>query len=136
MKTKEEVIIKQYYGEDFEKIIRSDYGIDGDGFSDFYDHGNETFLNGYEIFSGHSQCDIVKVRPLGLGEELKKLRTNNGWIKIESEDDLPEYGYYEVIKRENGEHLRASLDNKISTTSLIQYYSHYKPIEKIDLPLY
>jgi hypothetical protein len=136
MKTEEEVIIKQYYGEDFEKIIRSDYGIDDDGFSNFYDHGNETFLNGYEIFSGHSQRDIVKVRPLGLGQELKKLRTNNGWIKIESEDDLPEYGYYEVVKRDTGEHLRASLDNNISTASLIKYYSHYKPIEKIDLPLH
>lgn len=88
MKTKEEVI-KEAYGEDYEKLSKKEYGIDDEGFSNFYEHGNETFLHGYEIFCGHSVKDIVKVRPLGLGEKLENFKNNNGWIKIESEDDLP-----------------------------------------------
>lgn len=67
---------------------------------------------------------------------LKGIENNNGWIKIESEEDLPERGYYEVIERATGKPLRASLNNEFGTLILVHYYSHYQPIIDIDLPLY
>jgi len=61
---------------------------------------------------------------------------NNGWIKIESEADLPKNGYYEVVVRGTGEITRASLDNEYRTKSLVTYYSHYQPIQKPQPPIY
>lgn len=128
MKTKEEVI-KEAWG------VHYSSDIDENGYRTYNDfqaiHLNQWFGDFWE--KGFNEVlNIHWVRP----KILKGIENNNGWIKIKSEDDLPEYGYYEVIRRDTGEYLRASLDNKISTTSLIQYYSHYKPIENIDLPLH
>ncbi len=69
-------------------------------------------------------------------KSLQGIETNNGWIKIESEDDLPKNGYYEVVVRSTGEITRASLDNEYHTKSLVMYYSHYQPIIKPQLPIY
>ena len=69
-------------------------------------------------------------------KSLHGIENNNGWIKIESEKDLPERGYYEVIERATGKPLRASLNNEFGTLILVHYYSHYQPIIDIDLPLY
>lgn len=112
----------------------------GANYEAFKEHIDENGIAIYPYFQKHEM--IEDVRPLDLigsnfrPKSLRGIENNNGWIKIESEADLPEYGYYEVIKRNTGEHIRASLNNEFRTTSLAHYYSHYKPIVKIDLPLY
>ena len=40
-------LIKRFYGEDFEKLSTSNYGIAEDGIPSVYDHGHETFLHGH-----------------------------------------------------------------------------------------
>lgn len=93
-----ENIIKEYYGEDYHRVINSDYGIDELGYSDFYAFPNETFLGGYEFFSVHEFGEVIRVRPIGLGTALTNLKTNNGWIKVESANDLPKEFIYAFIR--------------------------------------
>ena len=66
---------------------------------------------------------------------LKGLETNNGWIKIESEKDLPESGYYEVVLRSTKETTRGSITHS-KPKAMVAYYSHYQPIKEIEKPLY
>lgn len=67
---------------------------------------------------------------------LKGLEDNNGWIKIESEEDLPEFGYYEVVERNSGIHSRATLDKDFGAKISFQHFSHYQEIKQIPPPLY
>lgn len=67
---------------------------------------------------------------------LRKYLKNNGWIKIESESDLPkegelfwviktgyDYPLFEPMYHDDGEYW-------------LQWYTHYQPIEKPKPPLY
>ncbi|SIS72467.1 MULTISPECIES: hypothetical protein [Chryseobacterium] len=125
-------LIKQFYGEDFERINRSDYGIDSDGFSNFYDHGNETFLHGYEIFSFRTtRNDLVPVRPLGLGKALEDLKNNNGWYLITEKNRMPENDVW--VCDFKGKKI-AFLHEAFKP--IPKKYTHYKTVEKPKLPLF
>lgn len=69
-------------------------------------------------------------------KSLQGIENNNGWIKIESESDLPEYGYYEVIERKSGNQSRATLDNDFGIKMNLKHYSHYQKIKEIPNPIY
>ena len=61
---------------------------------------------------------------------------NNGWIKIESEADLPkEDGFYWVIDSEASEVIYRYFE-KGNHDFFKQFSSHYHPVIKPDLPLY
>ena len=133
--TRKEIIIKAW----MDLNIETPFGIcDKTGWVHGYfcngiddiinDYGDITDKIDYEIEYG----GVGKFRP----KSLKGIENNNGWTKIESEEDLPERGYYEVIERATGKPLRASLNNEFGTLILVHYYSHYQPIIDIDLPLY
>lgn len=136
--TAKEQKIKEYYGEDYNKILSSDYGIDENGFSDFYAHGNETYLQAHEVFSGKSPDDIIRVRPLGLGKQLELLETNNGWIKIESENDLPsENGIYWVsYENDIYDEPRTKEEIILDYKKESDFFTHYQPIIKPEPPIY
>lgn len=92
--------------------------------------GYENLVKDENKFSAFGK-EGLKLQP----SELAGIYNNNGWTKIESEDDLPEKGYYEVVVRKTGEITRATLDNEFRK-SLSIYYSHYKKIQILDAPIY
>jgi len=69
-------------------------------------------------------------------KSLQGIENNNGWIKIESEEDLPESGYYEVILKGSGNDSRATLDREFNKKSQLMHYSHYQKIINTKPPLY
>lgn len=123
-------LIEQYYGEDYARANRSDYGIDEDGFSDFYAFGNETHFNGYEIFAGHSSEDTIRVRPLGLGKALEALKNNNGWAKITEEKRVPEHDVWICSDKNNTVFFHDAL------TRIPKKYTYYKMVERPKPPLH
>ena len=70
-------------------------------------------------------------------KSLQGIENNNGWIKIESESDLPkETGCYHVINKK-GRYFRKNflkhLNNHQEKWKII---THYQPIEKLKSPIY
>ena len=132
--TRKEIIIKAW----MDLNIETPFGIcDKTGWvHGYFCNGIDDIINDYGDITDKIDYEIEydgvgKFRP----KSLQGIENNNGWIKIESEEDLPERGYYEVIERTTGKPLRASLNNEFGTLILVHYYSHYQPIIDIDLPL-
>lgn len=126
-----------------EKVIREAYineftSDEQDKNKRFYYLKN--YIDEYGWFCGNLH-DIDEDRFDRSGHEIRPksingIENNNGWIRIESEADLPKKGYYEVIIRKTGEKTRATLDNEFRTKSIAIYYSHYQAIIDIPSPLY
>lgn len=76
----------------------------------------------------------LKYRP----KSLQGIETNNGWIKIESEEDLPNTGIYWVIRKGSETPIRAEIDinDNFHKAVWIAVYTHYQPIEKPKPPIY
>lgn len=76
-------------------------------------------------------CDQFTFRPVSLSG----IEYNNGWIKIDSEEDLPEESWNYWIMQNDGRisAMKDYFDNK-------KYYgvaaTHYQPIEKPKPPIY
>lgn len=67
---------------------------------------------------------------------IKEIENNNGWIKIETIEDLPIDGYYDVIDRKNGRQQRASLNPDFGRRISFNFYSHYKEIVADKPPIF
>lgn len=74
-------------------------------------------------------------------ESLKGIEKNHGWIKIESEDDLPTIGQYYTIASFNNSiverefpHPKFSLE--FNKEWWLKYITHYQPIVKPQPPIY
>ena len=122
--------IKNAYGECWENV--KDY-VDENGWASYpnvqkhdYDFGKLEFKDG---------CTFL--RP----ESLQGIENNNGWIKIESEADLPKEGMHHSIL------LDSECINGYRNYDIIVFYevnskfrkkeiSHYQPIEKPKPPIY
>lgn len=87
--------------------------------------------------------DIIKkdenfylIRP----KMLNGIVTNNGWIRIENEEDLPkEYGYYHFIwldAQNNDRNEIYKVDNKGINCPPSACITHYQPIVKPEKPIY
>lgn len=94
MKTKEQVIIKAW----IELDIKTPFGIcDKTGwYRGYFSNGIDDITNEFGDIVDLIDYDIDmsgigKFRP----KSLQGIETNNNWIKIESEKDLPEQGSYE-----------------------------------------
>lgn len=112
--TKQEKI-QEEWGEDYKS-----YAPDENGWSTVHRWHEQVDFNIFDTDAvGHG---IYKIRP----KSLKGVENNNGWIKIESEDDLPnEQMFLECICKGNGQqatHHFMIYDKKY----MLQYYSHYK----------
>lgn len=69
-------------------------------------------------------------------KSLSGIENNRGWIKIESEDDLPkEFGKYWVIDRDNSKMYQREFD-KSTKGFFLEYSTHYQPIQKPEPPIY
>ncbi len=71
-------------------------------------------------------------------KEIHGIRDNNGWIKIESESDLPKYNCNVWIMLKNGEidNQRFLLEYKDFTVHPYKYITHYQEIIKPQPPIY
>jgi len=117
--TKQEKI-QEAYGEYWEKV--KDYVYENGWCSGFW---GETFekLNGYT----KPNSEGTRWRP----KSLKGIETNNGWIKIESENDLPKEPCFYWCMDNNGIMHQIHYDDIEVGDS-----SHYQPIQKPQPPIY
>lgn len=128
--TKEEAI-KKAYGEYWQRLPKrgKEQSIESDG----YVHEN------YLIPSGVLESDIPFEECPGdcdfhRPKSLAGIENNNGWVKIESEDDLPQQmGNYWAIHVEYGLEQRFFYDKTEHNWDKI---THYQPIKKPRPPIF
>jgi len=131
---KKQEAIKKAYGEHWETV--KDY-VDENGWCE-WDYKNNCSPSRFEIMDfEHKMHESYNWRP----KSLQGIENNNGWIKIESEDDLPkETGNYFFTSRSTGNVLidYFTHDSKVANYFFMQrgLYSHYQPIQKPLKPLY
>ncbi|AXF52390.1 MAG: hypothetical protein [Caudoviricetes sp.] len=133
--TKEEKI-KQEYNKISQKLPNDilEYALENNGFI-----SKDTFISflGYTEWGKSESKRIKTYLHCRLGS-LKGLETNNGWIKIQSEGDLPKENaknYWTIT--ENDKNIKERWFNKFFN----EYegegkVTHYQPIEKPKSPLY
>lgn len=128
MSTKQE-IIKQAYGNYYPQLERC---LDENGWSNNWNHfiSVESRIFQPEEIEKNGKC----WRP----KSLQGLEDNNGWIKIENEEDLPKVdGINCWIITENNKQIRQRWFNKFWN----EYegegkVTHYQPIEQPKPPIY
>lgn len=138
MKTKEEVI-KDAWGDywinmspELRRIVILNSGslhlrdfIKEFGFED-------SFLYKFEVY----QSPLVSIS-LIIPKSLQGIDNNNGWIKIEGEEDLPKENDNYWVRYKSGEYSMASyVHNSLFIKDWISKYTHYQPIVKPKLPIY
>lgn len=134
--TKKEIIINAWIALG----IKTPFGIcDNTG----YYHGY--FCNGVDDIEAEYGAKIIDlinydIDMSGIGKfrpkSLQGIENNNGWANINSTNDLPNMGYYEVIRRDTGKPERSTLDNDFGAKIAVEIYSHWKPISEIELPIF
>lgn len=129
--TKQEKI-QEAYGEHWEYF--KDKQFDENGYSMFEENDNKHKIWEQITLDSHPYANMV-YRP----SILNGIEHNNGWIKIESEADLPkEEGDYLVINK-RGEIFTYPFQyietSEIKTVWLTEF-THYQPINKPLKPLY
>lgn len=122
--------IKKAYAEYWEYVKNN---IDENGYLNeyFLSKNSKTIFNNPEI-----KNKIFGLRYSNIPKSLIGIETNNGWIRIESEADLPKEGYYFVAK--NKTVIETSYFMPDNDFSLIEWrnITHYQPIEKPKPPIY
>ena len=129
--TKEEKIIESYgvYWDEIKDIVNTD------GW--FYFHHTDFRLDGKMEFEYEHYLE--KMRP----KVLSGIENNNGWIKIETNEDLPKKdGEFKVVHKNGGQSTSSYLadlkqffdmfDNAWDETEI----THYRPLEKYQPPIY
>ena len=91
---------------------------------DYYEHKYQELDNG-ELIG-------VMFRP----KSLQGIENNNGWIKIESEDDLPKEGELFWVKKIGYDYPLFEPMYHDDGEYWLQWYTHYQPIEKPKPPIY
>ena len=78
--------------------------------------------------------DLIKFRP----KSLLGIEDNNGWTKIESEEDLPKEGHIYWTLRKGFTYPMYVIvgDEGINQKYWLDNYSHYQPIQKPNAPIY
>lgn len=135
--TKNEVI-ENAYGDHFEEMKPF---IDENGWFDKNSFYNNKFSFNYEQLDKSFSHKDDFMRP----PELNNIENNNGWIKIESEADLPKtpYGYYHICTKkpiyENSSNIGIDefWQNDLNKKQWwLDNVHHYQPIQKPNPPLY
>lgn len=139
MKTKEEVI-KEAWGD----LYSLGVGIDENGWlrGDYLENKTKDILKTKDCIEvkrramhdlGFYDSSIEIFRP----KSLKSIENNNGWIRINSEEDLPKNGNYWVIYNDD------TISDCVKENELFEddeYWlkniTHYQPINKPQPPLY
>lgn len=102
----------------------------------FWNHGDYDYFQTEDRlgYNGES-VGVQKFRP----RDLAGIEANNGWTRIESEEDLPsdiKYTIFNVVK--NGEVTTAEWwgGDPERIKHWVDRYTHYQPISKPKTPLY
>jgi len=126
MKTKEE-LLQSIYGAEY---IHAD--INGWMKYGMY-HPNDLGFDNDEV-DRYGDMDLWRPK------SLQGIESNNGWISINSEKDLPsENGYYWFYTIENPRIVTHNITDGIGETGKIWYpatFSHYQPIVKPNPPIH
>ena len=131
--TKEDVIKKAWgeYYEDYKKYIDKN-GLLSDRFltNKQCKTLNDDFLS-IEIYSPDKGYYFYRPK------SLQGIEDNNGWIRIESEDDLPKDKCVLLVYPEFDDQYTFLYNNdKESKETLIENHTHYQPIEKPKPPIF
>ena len=126
--------IELAYGEYWEQV--KDF-VDENGWCD-YDYWFK-FI-GHKIDYDYKELNSLKMRP----KSLAGIETNNEWIRIDSEKDLPEQGgeYHVVIKGKLDKAVYVKSNrwlvngNDYPKTTQTHGISHYQPIIKPKPPIF
>lgn len=127
--TKEEKI-KEAWGQDYSKAVRED------GWStikplniDLFDVKTEICR---DVYPNDSERKIYRPK------SLQGVEHNNGWVKLESEDDLPknEDGLYSLTHIDKDGYLPAESYYILEKFWRSGTITHYQPIEKRQPPIY
>jgi hypothetical protein len=133
-----ETLIKEAYGESYNKLTIDENGYVNIGFSCNGDDDVQDILNDYDIKLTLSDLDIKNSNPYGEDgiiifrpKSLTGIETNNGWIKIDNEEQYNElfndlYEWYNIKKKE-------------SWIGDLEYYgkaTHYRIIQPNKPPIY
>lgn len=95
---------------------------------------NATESNGKSGFFMESDCDFNF--PYLRLKSLKGIENNNGWIKIESEDDLPNESCKIWVKDKKSKEIFLIHFTSSFFTPISKSCTHWKPIKNPQLPLY
>jgi len=122
--------------------------IDVDGWADMYVVAGINTLSDrfhYKEYSEHSNnFETILCRP----KSISGIENNNGWIKIESEEDLPKQDIRCEFIKDNGKQLYGRFENRMgglfidesrrfeSPEYRTESVTHYQPIEKLPSPLH
>ncbi len=125
-----------------EQVIQEAYEVLNIPFNEniLYDNGWTKIKPG-QFYSKYDDLDLLKltthvhsIRP----KHLRGIENNNGWIKIESADDLPkEYGAY-YVKYLNGQSVAwfNGTDFMTLVGKKFTKITHFQPIKTPNPPLY
>lgn len=115
------------------KYIAIDGGVDDNGWTNYAQNYGSFPINDFD----QQQCLTgATIRPISL----RGIENNNGWTKIESEEDLPkEEGTYEVYNL-NPDIIFITVNIYFSKNDVHEHYldgaiTHYKPYNEIP-PIY
>ncbi len=134
-------VIKKAWGELFDSFTEEDkkFIISENG---YLVHDDFMFI--YNDYLLWNDIELIKnpfTNHLYRPKSLQGIENNNGWIKIESEDDLPKetiecrtcfYDGKNYIKGNTGERNAKQLWNAYESIQI----THYQPIEKQKPPIY
>lgn len=127
-----------------QKAIRKAYEdlkVEWDWISLFIDFSNGfTFKTDIRLKLNQEDLEIInnQIGTMWRPKSIQGIETNNGWISIESESDLPkENGFYWIIdKSKNMEICRYYGKEDLSYRVWITQFTHYQPIIKPEPPIY
>lgn len=146
-KTAKQKAIEKAYGKHWDKVkkfIDYDYGS-VPTFPYLMDEGHEKDGLFWKQLGYHhntiedifGDCEPSRWRPISL----QGIEHNNGWIKIESEEDLPkEVGTYDVIRKQRPNeistgHFEGDKESEFSLKAKTENWTHWRNISKL-LPIY
>lgn len=137
--TKQEAIQKAY-GEQWDTV--KDH-VNENGWCDLKavhgGFGNSIGLRGLDLecFDSYHPKYCYWKRPISISG----IEENNGWTRIESEADLPDYGRYyiytdngfwDIAEYSSNQHLFIASNVEIE----VRFVTHYQPIQKPKPPIY
>ena len=123
--------IKKAYGEYWEAV--KDF-VDENGWIDFLEDIQRI------MYFFHDSDNIEVFKSTWRPKSLQGIENNNGWIKIESEEDLPKNDMYVYIIFNKKVNIAFLCNGELYNPNKVKYYkkgvTHYKPIEESTLPIY
>ena len=125
--------IKNAYGEYWEQV--KDY-VNENGWCDVSKYSKIKDIEP-EFSDIENKIGVFDMRP----KSLQGIENNNGWIKIQSEADLPKERMHEVILldeecMEGYRNYDVIVFYEVNSRFRKKEISHYKPIEKSKVPIY